>query len=251
MSEDVSLVAHRFGRSLGIDSAPSTLKRLIAGAPAHVIGLETDCVRSRDGRIALLHDSYLPVVTDLAGMSVNHDHAEILAANLLLDHGGTPSGERPMGLDELWTALEASSRPWRVQLEAKTYQNPAEAVEVVRAIDRELRERGYPNSVTIEIISFWPTACEHAARLGYTSRFIEKRPYSMADTARWAREAGVTGFVLEHAYLDSDMTRAVEQAGRTWTCGTTNEGWMVERIMNMALPPEAICTDYPLTLLGA
>ena len=71
-----TLVAHRFGRSLGPDSSRAALARLDWST---VVGVETDCCVTRDGDIVLLHDDLLSTGTDLDGWAHDRMAAELLA----------------------------------------------------------------------------------------------------------------------------------------------------------------------------
>ena len=58
------LYAHRLGREPGPDSSRSALRATLAGP---VDGLETDACLTADGRLVLLHDSWLSGPTTLRG----------------------------------------------------------------------------------------------------------------------------------------------------------------------------------------
>ena len=70
-----TLIAHRFGRSLGPDSSRAALARLDWST---VVGVETDCCLTRDGGIVLLHDDLLSTGTDLDGWAHDRTAAELL-----------------------------------------------------------------------------------------------------------------------------------------------------------------------------
>ena len=112
------LYAHRLGRAYGPDSSWPALSRSLA---AGVSGLETDVCLTADGRLALLHEPYLPLGTTLEGWAHERTAAEI-AAGRLLDVAGTPSEHRPLLLDELLDAVPAGTM---LQLEVKAHWRDA------------------------------------------------------------------------------------------------------------------------------
>ena len=78
-----TLIAHRFGRSLGPDSSRAALARLDWST---VVGVETDCCLTGDGGIVLLHDDLLSTGTDLDGWAHDRSAAELLAARGADEH---------------------------------------------------------------------------------------------------------------------------------------------------------------------
>lgn len=239
-------IAHRFGRALGPDLALSTLRRLLASSDPKIVGIEIDCVLSRDGQLVLLHDNHLNESTSLTGWSHEHTAADIQRGRIR--HNGLITDQRPMLLDDLWPHLAADGRELILQIESKAYGDPGRAAQVARAICTSLDDR-VPANVNVEHISFWPRACEVAAQAGVGSRYIANVPPSMAQLARWASEANMEGFVLEHPYLTEQVLDEVAQAGLTWTSGNLCHSWQLERVLDFGFAPVAVCTDHPHGLL--
>jgi glycerophosphoryl diester phosphodiesterase len=241
----LGFIAHRFGRALGPDLAVSTLERLLASADDQVVGIEIDCVLSRDGELVLLHDDHLDETTTLKGWAHDLTAAEICAGDIR--HQGSVTADRPMLLSELWPLLEADGRKLLVQLESKTYQDPKRAVHVAEAICDAVCEA--PRNVRTEHISFWPDACEAAAARGLASRFIANVSPDMQHLSRWAAQAGMEGFVIEHPWLTNEVLAPVAEHGLTWTSGNLLHQWQYDRLLALEHLPQAVCTDYPLGLL--
>jgi glycerophosphoryl diester phosphodiesterase len=232
------------GCYLGTDLAPSTLEKLLTADNPAVVGIEIDCVLTSDGDLILLHDNHLDETTTLAGWAREHTSAAITQSYLTKD--GVPTVEHPMSLDELYTRLQAYARPILLQVEAKAYQNAAEAEQVVRVLDKKQA----PENVSLEVISFWPGACELAASLGYRARYIANASRNPASLIDWAADHGLAGFVLEHPYLDPTMLSYLAQRGLSWTSGNLNHRWQYDLLLDLPLLPEAVCTDDPLGLLS-
>src|SRR5947208_8633921 len=108
------LHAHRLGRDYGPDSSAQALAGALA---AGVDGLETDVCMTSDGELVLLHDPLLSAGTTLEGWAHERTAAEITRARLR-DRGGNPTGERPLGLDEL---IAATPVDLPLQLEVKAH----------------------------------------------------------------------------------------------------------------------------------
>src|SRR4051812_57215 len=229
--------AHRFGRSYGPDSSRAALERALS---APVGGLETDCVLTADGEIALLHDPLLPHSTTLDGWARERALEEILAARLR-DAGGAETDERPLALT--WLLERLAGEELTLQLEVKAYadhelaQRTARRVcDVAGAAPEELRSR-------IEIISFWPDACALAAAAGFPSRVIVACVYTPDHLAGWAQRERVSGVILEAPYWSEPAVAPLRAAGLSLTCGAVNDARLLARVLPFG--PDAVSTDRP------
>jgi glycerophosphoryl diester phosphodiesterase len=235
-----SIYAHRLGGSYGPDSSQAALARTLERP---VDGLETDCCLTTDGGVVLLHDPLLQLDTDLDGWAHERTAAEI-AAGHLRDRHGKPSGERPLRLEQL---LELAPPGMPLQLEIKAHADPALARETTRAVCRHLRAASTPHPV--EIISFFTSACELAAELGFASRAIIIADYRIEELAEWARNAGVGGVCVEHFLLSPSLVDTLQAAGLSVTTGTINHSEMLPLLLGLGL--DAITTDAPHELREA
>ena len=230
-----TLIAHRFGRSLGPDSSRATLARLDWST---VGGVETDCCLTRDGGIVLLHDDLLPTGTDLDGWAHDRTNAELLGGRVRT-RTGELTEETVLGLDEALTLL--GDRAQVIQLEVKATADVALAERTAAALcaRRDVREL----SDRIEIISFWPPAVEVAARAGLRTRLIVAAAYAPDAFARWASAAGVTGVILEGPYWAAEPVELWRAAGLSVMSGLVNDPEVLARVL--AFAPDHVATDRP------
>jgi glycerophosphoryl diester phosphodiesterase len=235
-----TIYAHRLGRGYGPDSSRAALARTLE---RHVGGLETDCCLTADGDIVLLHDPLLQLGTDLYGWAHDRTAAEITAGHLR-DHHGKPTGERPLRLEHL---LELVPPGMPLQLEIKAHADPALARETTRAVCRQMTAASAPHR--FEIISFFTSACELAAELGYAARAIIIADYGIEELAEWARTSGVGGVCVEHFLLSPSLVDTLQAAGLSVTTGTINHPEMLPLLLGPGL--DAITTDTPHELRDA
>jgi glycerophosphoryl diester phosphodiesterase len=234
-----ALYAHRLGRVPGPDSSRAALQATLA---ADVDGLETDVCLTADGRLALLHDPWLPLGT--TGFGWAHETAWRDLRDLRLrDQRGAPTAETPMLLDEL---LDAAPEALVVQLDVKTHGDPALAVATARAACR-VAER-HPGH-RVEIISFFGVACAEAANLGHRARLIVWADYAPFALGAWALATGVRGVCVEHFLLHAALVAQLRDAGLSVTTGTINDPELARRVA--ALDVDAITTDDPARLRAA
>jgi glycerophosphoryl diester phosphodiesterase len=234
-----ALYAHRLGRVPGPDSSRAALRATLA---THVEGLETDVCLTADGRLALLHDPWLPIGTTGTGWAHETPWREIRDLRLR-DQGGAPTAETPMLLDEL---LDAAPEELVIQLDVKTHGDPALAVATAAAACR-VAER-HPGR-QVEVISFHGVACVTAANAGQRARLIVWADYSPATLGAWARAAGVHGVCVEHFLLHADLVSELRDTGLSVTTGTINDPELAHRVA--ALGVDAITTDDPARLRAA
>ncbi len=235
-----SIYAHRLGAAYGPDSSRAALTRTLE---RRVDGLETDCCLTADGDIVLLHDPLLQLDTDLSGWAHQHRATEI-AAGRLRDGTGRLSREKPLRLAEL---LELVPEGMALQLEIKAHADPALACETTRAVCRQLARQQTPHRV--EIISFFTSACELAAELGFAARAIIIADYGIEELADWARRRGVGGVCVEHFLLSPSLVDTLQAAGLSVTTGTINHPELLPLLLGLGL--DAITTDAPHELLDA
>jgi glycerophosphoryl diester phosphodiesterase len=177
------IVAHRLGRAYGPDSSRAALDRSLE---QHVEALETDCCLTADGEVVLLHDPLLELGTTLSGWAHERRAAQVRSGRLR-QRDGTPSEEYPLLLDEL---LELAPPGATLQLEVKAHADPALARRTTRAICDRLAH--HPARARTEILSFFTSACELAAEVGFRTRLIIIADYRIDALASWAQAAGCT-----------------------------------------------------------
>lgn len=235
-----AIYAHRLGRAYGPDSSRAALATTLSQA---VDGLETDCCLSADGDVVLIHDPLLQLGTDGFGWAHERTAAEICAGRLR-DGLGQITDERPLTLDQL---LELAPEDLPLQLEVKAHADPALARETTRAVCRRLT--AHRAHRPLEIISFFTTACELAAELGFASRAIVIADYGIGELGRWARLNGVSGVCVEHFLLSPSLVDALKDAGLSVTTGTINHPEMLPLLLGLGL--DAITSDVPHELRAA
>ena len=231
------LYAHRFGRSYGADSTASTLAHALSGP---IDGLESDCCLTADGRLALLHNPYLSAGATIGGWAHERTAADIAAAHIR-DRRGAVTDERPLLLEDLWPLL--AGHELVVQLEVKAVLDGDLADRTCAAVCEALVATPPPPGITIEVISFWPECLPIAAAAGWATRPIIATPYTPADLARWARDHGITGIILEAPFWSGHHVDIWRAAGLSVMSGVCNDA----AFAGLLLPfePDAIATDRP------
>ncbi|HWT23097.1 MAG TPA: glycerophosphodiester phosphodiesterase [Solirubrobacteraceae bacterium] len=235
-----ALYAHRLGRGYGPDSSAAALARTLAEP---VDGLETDCCLTADGELLLLHDPLLEAGTTLAGWAHERSAAEIRAGRLL-GADGTPSGERPLTLDEL---LDRAPDGVALQIEVKAHADPGLARRTTRAVCERLRD--HPASDRVEVISFWTDVCELATRLGFRSRLVIIAAYQIPALAAWGRRIGLRGVCVEHFLLTPRLVTTLQGAGLSVSTGTVNHAATLVPLLGLGL--DAVTSDVPHALRRA
>ena len=245
MAATPRLIAHRFGRAYGPDSARSTLAAAFAAGP--IDGLETDCCLTADGRLALLHVPYLPLATTGDGWAHERTAAEIVATRIT-DARGRPVDEHPLLLEDLWPLLEGHELV--VQLEVKSVGDADLADRTSEVLCASLAATPPPPGVTVEVISFWPDSLPIAAAAGWDTRLILATPYTPAALASWANDHGVTGVVLEAPFWDARHVDVWREAGLSLMSGVCNDAAYAQLLV-LPFAPDAIATDRPHELRAA
>jgi glycerophosphoryl diester phosphodiesterase len=231
------LYAHRLGRAYGPDSSWPALARSLAGG---VLGLETDVCLTADGRLALLHEPYLPLGTTLDGWA--HERtADEIAAGRILDGAGRATGHCPLLLDDLLDAVPAKTT---LQLEVKSHADAGLARRTAEAVCARLRRA--PRSGPVEVLSFHTAACEAAAAGGLPARLVVWAEHAPIALVRWARRRGVGGICVEHFLLSHALVGVLRRAGLSVTTGTVNDPALLRRVAGFG--PDAVTTDRPLEL---
>jgi glycerophosphoryl diester phosphodiesterase len=234
------IYAHRLGGAYGPDSSRAALATTLERS---VAGLETDCCLTADDDIVLLHDPLLQLGTDLPGWAHQLTAAEICAGRLR-DRSGRLSLEAPLRLAEL---LELVPADMTLQLEIKAHADPSLARETTRAVCGAVAR--HPGRQRVEIISFFTSACELAAELGFPTRAIIIADYRIEELAQWARKAGVGGVCVEHFLLSEAVVDTLRAAGLSVSTGTINHAEILPLLVPLGL--DAITTDAPHELLEA
>lgn len=228
-----AIVAHRLGRAYGPDSSRAALDRSLK---QHVDGLKTDCCLTADGERVLLHDPLLELGTTLSGRAHERPAAQIRTGRLLR-RDGTPSEEHPLLLDEL---LELAPPDATLQLEVKAHADPALAQRTTRAICDRLAH--HPVRARTEILSFFTSACELAAEVGFRTRLIIIADYRIDALASWAQAPRLHGVCVEHFLLSPALVRSLRTSGLSVSTGTVNHPALLARLLPLG------STSSPTTL---
>ena len=231
------LYAHRLGREPGPDSSRAALRATLAGP---VDGLETDACLTADGRLVLLHDSWLSGSTTLRGWAHQTVWSD-LRQGCLRGRDGAPTNETPMLLDEL---LDDAPGDLPLQVEVKAHGDPELARATAAAVCRVAGRR--PDHGRVEVLSFHTIACEETVRQGMPARLVAWADYAPAALAHWAARAGVGGVCIEHFLLHPALVERLRFDGLSVTTGTVNDAALAARAA--ALGVDAITTDRPATL---
>jgi len=140
--------------------------------------------------------------------------------------------------------LDGAPRELPVQVEVKSYGDPALARASAAAVCRVARRRADRDRV--EVLSFHTAACEEAARQGMATRLIAWADYMPAALALWAASAGVGGVCIEHFLLHPELIERLRARGLSVSTGTINHATLAARAA--ALGVDAITTDRPAAL---
>jgi glycerophosphoryl diester phosphodiesterase len=235
-----AIYAHRLGRAYGPDSSRAALGRSLEG---HIDGLETDCCLTADGELVLLHDPLLELGTTLSGWAHERTAAQIRAGTLR-HRDGTASEERPLLLDEL---LELAPAGATLQLEVKAHADPSLAQRTTQAICDRLAD--HPARGHSEILSFFASACELAAGLGFRTRLIIIADYRPDALATWAQVVGLHGICVEHFLLSPVLLATLRASGLSVTTGTVNHPGLLSTLLPLGL--DAVTSDTPAELRAA
>lgn len=233
------LFAHRLGRGYGPDSSATALAGALA---AGVDGVETDLCLTADSELVLLHDSWLPLGTDLDGWAHQRSSAELRRARLR-DRDGELTNETPLFLDDL---LAAAPKDLVLQLEVKAHADSRLAERTVDAL--ALRRHALAGR-QVEVLSFVSGACACAAAKGMAARLIIWADYAIDALAGWARHHDLIGVCIEHTLLSRSLVATLRGHGLSVTTGTINHPTLLERALEFA--PDAITSDQPCALRRA
>jgi glycerophosphoryl diester phosphodiesterase len=229
------LIAHRCGRAYGPDSSRRALLAALAGGS--LWGVETDVCITRDGALACLHDTYLPLATTVTGWAHERSAADVLAGRLLDRHGRATS-ERPLLVDEL---LDLVPPGLTVQLDVKAHADEALARRTVSTLAALLARRS--DAGRVEVLSFHAAAVEQAVAHGLAARLVMWADYAPDALARWAADLELRGVCIEHFLLSRPIVAALREAGLSITTGTVNHAAIAERAL--AYAPDALTSDRP------
>lgn len=230
------LYAHRLGRAYGPDSSARALEGALA---AGVDGLETDLCLTADGEVVLLHDTWLPVGTDLEGWAHERTSAELRKARLR-DPNGNLTGEAPLFLRDL---LALAPTDLTLQLEIKAHADPVLAARTVEALVNQRRLFGERR---VEVLSFGSAACAYAAARGFRARLVIWADYALDALVAWAHRHGISGVCVEHFLLSNTVAETLCGGGLSVTTGTVNDPVLLERVLSFG--PDAVTSDRPCAL---
>ena len=144
-----------------------------------------------------------------------------------------------LGLEEALDLLRDRAHVIQLEVKATTDVALAERTAAALCAGRDVREL----VDRIEIISFWPSAVEVAARAGFRTRLIVAAAYAPDAFARWACAAGVAGVILEGPYWAEEPVGMWRAAGLSVMSGLVNDPEVLARVL--AFEPEHIATDRP------
>jgi glycerophosphoryl diester phosphodiesterase len=196
-----------------------------------------------DGELVLLHDPLLELGTTLTGWAHERTAAQITAGRLR-QRDGTPSEEHPLLLDEL---LELAPPGATLQLEVKAHADPTAAQLTTRAICDRLAH--HPVRAHTEILSFFTSACELAAHMGFRTRLIIIADYRPDALVSWARAVGLHGVCVEHFLLSAPLVATLRASGLSVATGTVNHPALLPALLPLGL--DAITSDTPAELRAA
>lgn len=238
-------LAHRGQRA----SYPEqTLEAYEAAIRLGADGIETDVQRTRDGRLAMLHDLTLDRTTSGHGPIADQDWAAVRA----LDAGGwfDPrfAAARVPSLEETLDLVVGADLLLCVEIKGTPADTPATAVAVARLLrDRDLLDRVF-------ISSFDHVALEAArAEVGEPLLAPERLPESGPSDPRVARDQAIAldAAALQHRW--EDLT--IEVVTAVHDAGTAIWSWPIDSLESIARSVElavdaVIGDDVPLLLEG-
>jgi len=238
-------LAHRGQRA----SYPEqTLEAYEAAIRLGADGIETDVQRTRDGRLAMLHDLTLDRTTSGRGRIADHDWDAVRALDAGSWFDPRFAGVRVPSLEETLDLVAGAGLLLCVEIKGTTADAPATAV----AVARLLRERGLLDRV---FISSFDHAALQAARDEVGSPLLapERLPEAGPSDPTIARDHAVAldAAALQHRWEDltAEVVSAVHDAG------TAIWSWPIDThesiARSVALGCDAVIgDDVPLLLEG-
>jgi glycerophosphoryl diester phosphodiesterase len=211
-------------------------------------GIETDVQRTRDGRLAMLHDLTLDRTTAGHGPIAEHDWSTVRELDAGTWFDARFAGCRVPSLEDTIDLVVGAGLVLCVEVKGTTGDAPATAVAVARLV----RERGLLDRV---FISSFDHAALAAARAEVGSPLLapERLPdvgYSAPDLAV-AQAVALDAAALQHRW--EDLTPAVVDA--VHAAGTAIWSWPIDTLEAIARSVELgvdaiIGDDVPLLLKG-
>ena len=211
-------------------------------------GIETDVQRTRDGRLAMLHDLTVDRTTDGRGPIAALDWAEVRALDAGSWRAERFAGARIPSLEETIELVVGAGILLCVEIKGTAGDAPGTAVAVARLI----RDRGLLDQV---FISSFDHAALAAARDEVGSPLLapERLPEAgPSDPGTAAAQAGaLDAAVLQHRW--EDLTPAVVEA--LHGAGTAVWSWPIDTLESIRRTVELGCDgvigdDVPLLLEG-
>lgn len=197
--------------------------------------VELDAHLTRDGELAVIHDSDTRRVTGVAGAvaGMTMDELRRLDAG---HHKGAPwAGE---GIPELGDVFALLRGRLLINVEVKG------GVEAIPALARRLRDYDMTGSVIVS--SFDRETVRAAATLSPGLRTGLLRDEATPDPVAAARAVGASLLHLRHSLVTAEVVAALRDAGLGVLAWTVNEPSEMRRLA--ALPVDAILSDDPRLL---
>ena len=238
-------MAHRGQRAT---SPEQTLEAYEAAIRLGAQGIETDVQRTRDGRLAMLHDLTLDRTTNGAGAIADHDWAAVRDLDAGSWFDPRFAGCRVPSLEETIELVVGAGLVLCVEIKGRPEDTPGTAVAVARLV----RERGLLDQVFISSFDHEALA---AARGEVGSPLLA--PERLPDVGPSDPEIAVQQAValdaaaIQHRW--EDLTPAVVDA--VHAAGTAIWSWPIDTLESIARSVELgvdaiIGDDVPLLLQG-
>jgi glycerophosphoryl diester phosphodiesterase len=252
------LAAHRGGAALWPENSLLAFRRALAlGIPL----LELDVHPTRDGDVAVVHDTTLDRTTDGAGPVTAHGAAQLRERRLRGPDGRLTDERLPM-LAEVLAVVAPTDALVLVEMKGPTlgvrYERQAGVVRLVG----EPRYDGLEERVlaTLDaagmreranLMAFNPDVLARLRALAPTQRLtllvarghvahVGARP---EDAVRWARDAGATDVGVEHTLVDAGLIAQARAAGIAVGAWTVNDEPTLRRLAGLGV--DVLTTDRP------
>jgi glycerophosphoryl diester phosphodiesterase len=211
-------------------------------------GIETDVQRTRDGRLAMLHDLTVDRTTNGSGPIAALDWAEVRALDAGSWRGERFAGCRVPSLEETIELIVGAGLLLCVEIKGTAADAPATAVAVARLLrDRDLLDRVFISS--FDHAALGAARAEVGSPLLAPERLPEGGPSDPAVAV--AQAAALDAAVLQHRW--EDLSPAVVDA--LHDSGSAVWSWPIDSLESIARSVELGCDgiigdDVPLLMEG-